>query len=190
MRRVTDTNLLFWVKLTYQSSKCKTSVYVLTEICLQWSKWLGPYRMVLHLYIWHPSMDISKVSSVLSKMAQSLILKTIREKHLIYWQPGKKCKQTTDDFCLLFPKMFTKFNPKISDFTKFLKIFIFIIPDLITMMLRISWQKLKKERRKRKYPKNHLATKLPVSYVQNRGMDFSFYCHVDILHFVKLVVSI
>ena len=56
MRRVTNTNLLFWV-LTYQSlnralpsrkcsiktpAKCKTSVYVLTEICLQWSKWLVP----------------------------------------------------------------------------------------------------------------------------------------------------
>ena len=24
------------------SAKCKTSIYVLTEICLQWSKWLGP----------------------------------------------------------------------------------------------------------------------------------------------------
>ena len=23
-------------------AKCKTTVYVLTEICLQWSKWLGP----------------------------------------------------------------------------------------------------------------------------------------------------
>ena len=51
MRRVTSTNLLFWVNIPKPPSrkyyirvpaKCKTSVYVLMEICLHWSKRLGP----------------------------------------------------------------------------------------------------------------------------------------------------
>ena len=48
MRRIPNTNLLFWVNLPKRlqslvhSVKCKTSVYVLTEICLQWTKRLSP----------------------------------------------------------------------------------------------------------------------------------------------------
>ena len=55
MRRVTKTNILFWVNLQKPnralssrkcsikaSAKCKTSVYVLIDICLKWSIWLGP----------------------------------------------------------------------------------------------------------------------------------------------------
>ena len=56
MRRVTNKSLLFWVNLPYalmedflqgnvpfrHITKCKTSVYILMKICLQWSKRLGP----------------------------------------------------------------------------------------------------------------------------------------------------
>ena len=62
IRRVT--NLLFCSELSHQSlngalplwkcsikapAKWKTSVYVLREICLQWSKWLGPYTYICTL---------------------------------------------------------------------------------------------------------------------------------------------
>ena len=64
MRRVTNADLPFCVKLPKPSTehflqgnvpilvpaKCKTSVYVLTEICLQWSKWLGPLLLRYFFY--------------------------------------------------------------------------------------------------------------------------------------------
>ena len=63
LRRVTNTNLLFWVNLpnafngAVPSRKCsikapakwRNSVYVLTEICHQRSKWLRPIRFFFQI---------------------------------------------------------------------------------------------------------------------------------------------
>ena len=80
MKRVTNTNILFWTKKqslngALPSRKCsvkapanfKTSVYVLMEICLQWSKWLVPILYIVSMLMHYAAQKVLMLLCLLSK---------------------------------------------------------------------------------------------------------------------------